>query len=176
MPQSGSAARRYAEALLELASGAKDVTAYRASLERLAKALGPDTVRALRDPRVPLRRRVEALGAAAKGERSAIRSLLTLLLERDRIALLPAISRAYGEIVDRREGIVKARITTTVELDAAERDALVRRLERSSGNRVRATFSVDPALLGGATVQIGDHLIDASLRVRLDELARELAS
>jgi len=52
----------------------------------------------------------------------------------------------------------------------------VRRLEQTSGSKVRATFAVDPALIGGAKVQVGDRLIDASLRNQLDELARQLAS
>ena len=104
-----------------------------------------------------------------------MRSLLILLLERRRIELLPAISRYFGDIVDRRAGIEKAKITTPIELAAGDRDELVRRLERSSGRKIRATFVVDPALLGGAKVQIGDHVIDTSLAAQLHEMARELA-
>ena len=176
MPLAGSAARRYAEALIDIASEEDAVPAYRASLERLRDALGPGILRALRDPSVRLGRRTEALQAAAKDEPAAIRSLLVLLLERDRIALLAAIALAFGEIVDRREGIVKAKITTAVEVDVARRDGLVERLERASGSRIRATFAVDPSLIGGAKVQLGDRLIDASLRAQLAALGRQLAS
>lgn len=176
MALGGSAARRYAEALLEVAIGEAAVPAYRASLERLREALGPDVVGALRDPRVPLGRRRAALEAATAGEPKAVRAVLDLLLQRDRIALLPGIARSYGDLVDRREGVVAARITTPIALDHARQGELVERLERTSGKRVRATFSVDPGLIGGTTVQMGDHLIDASVRAQLDTLRAQLAS
>ncbi len=172
---SGSGARRYAEALLQQAVAENAVPAYRRSLERLAAGLGPETVRLLRDPRVPLARRHESLDAASKDEPKAVRAILDLLLQRDRIAILPNIATAYGDLVDRREGVAKARITTSVSLDPKQRADVVRDLERSSGMKIRATFAVDPSLIGGAKVQVGDRLIDASIRNQLDHLARQLA-
>ena len=172
---SGSGARRYAEALLGQAVAENAVPAYRQSLERLAAGLGPDTVRLLRDPRVPLAARRESLGAGTKDEPAAVRAILDLLLQRDRIAILPDIAAAFGDLVDRREGVAKARITTSVPLDGKQREDLVRDLERSSGMKIRATFAVDASLIGGAKVQVGDRLIDASLRNQLDHLARQLA-
>lgn len=171
----GSGARRYAEALLEIAVVEDAVEAFGASLGRLSEALGPEVLRALRDPRTPLPRRRAALDAAVGDEPKPVRALLDLLLQRDRIALLPDIARAYGDLVDRREGIVKAKVTTPVELEARERERIVRRLEEASGKRIRATFAVDPELIGGATVQLGDHLIDTSMRAQLGSLARHLA-
>jgi F-type H+-transporting ATPase subunit delta len=172
---SGSASRRYAEALLQRAVAEKAVPEYRASLERLASGVGPEVIRILRDPRVPLERRRESLDAGSKDEPTAIRAILDLLLQRDRIAILPQIASAFGDLVDRREGVAKAKITTSVALDDAQQHDLVQRLERSSGTKIRATFSVDPALIGGAKVQVGDRLIDASIRNQLDDLARQLA-
>lgn len=175
MALSGSAGRRYAEALIDLAPDPARVEAFGTSLQRLRQAIGPASIALLRDPRVSLEHRRDALAAAIKDEPAEVRSLLVLLLERQRIELLPAIAGYYGEIVDRRAGIEKAKITTPVELAAADRDELVRRLERTSGRKVRATFVVDPSLLGGAKVQIGDHVIDTSLAAQLQEMARELA-
>jgi F-type H+-transporting ATPase subunit delta len=175
MASTGSSARRYAEALYELASADSAVPAFAGSLDRLRRALAPDTLRALRNPAVPLRSRADALDAATVDEPKAVRSLLEVLLERDRIGLLPQIAAAYVDIVDRRAGIVKGRITTATELDARQRDELVGRLERSVGKRIRATFAVDASLIGGAKVQIGDRLIDASVKAQLTELGREIA-
>jgi F-type H+-transporting ATPase subunit delta len=172
---SGSAARRYAEALLQVATAENAVPAYRRSLERLASGLGPEVVRQLRDPRVPMAARSEALHGASKDEPMAVRAILDLLLHRDRIALVPQIALAFGDLVDQREGVAKAKITTSVALSEAQRGELVQRLERSSRTKIRATFSVDPSLIGGAKVQVGDRLIDASLRNQLDDLARQLA-
>ncbi len=176
MALGGSGPRRYADALLDIATEERAVPAYRRSLERLAAAFGPDVVHVLRDPRVPFERRRAALEAAAKDEPAGVRAVLALLLERDRIAIVPAVAGAYDELVDRREGIVKAKITTPVPVDPRERAALLRRLEEASGKKIRATFAVDPALIGGAKVQVGDRLIDGSLQTQLDAMARQLAS
>src|SRR5579859_5868784 len=157
MALGGSAARRYAEALLEAATAESAVPAYRTSLEKLHAAFGPDVVRSLRDRRMPLGHRRTALETATRDEPRAVRAVLGMLLERDRLALLPQIAAAYGELVDRRDGIVAAKITTPVALGPTERERLVARLERASGSRVRASFAVDPSLIGGATVQLGDR-------------------
>ena len=172
----GSGARRYAEALFDFATQERAVDAYRSSLDALATSLTPEVTRALADQRVPSERRGAALEAATKDEPKAIRAVLSLLLQRERLEILPDIARAYGELLDRREGIVKARITTPIELPQSQRDDLVRSLERASGKKIRATFQVDPALIGGARVQVGDRLIDASLHAQLQHLAREMAS
>jgi F-type H+-transporting ATPase subunit delta len=173
---SGSAARRYAEALVALAPDERTVDAFRTSLEKLAPVFDRITIANLRDPSVPMKQRVEALSSALPGEPDAVRSLMVLLLESDRIALVPHIAMAFGDLVDRRAGIAKARITTAVRLDVSAGRELVRRLERTSGLKLRPSFAVDPTLIGGAKVQIGDHLIDASVHAKLIALGRQLAS
>jgi F-type H+-transporting ATPase subunit delta len=173
---SGSAARRYAEALLALSPNERAIGELRTSLEKLAPVFDRATIAGLRDPSVPMKQRTEALNAALVGEPPTVRSLMVLLLETDRIALVPQIALAFGDLVDRREGIAKARITTAVPLQDAEQRELVSRLERESKRKLRATFAVDPTLIGGAKVQIGDHLIDSSVRAKLVALGRQLAS
>jgi F-type H+-transporting ATPase subunit delta len=175
MALSGSSARRYAEALYQIARGEKAVDEFAASVQRLREVLRGDVLRALRNPGVPMRSRRAAIDAATAGEPKAVRSLLDLLLERERIALFPRIAEAYADLVERKAGIVKGRITTATQLSTSEREALVSRLERSSGKKIRATFAVDESLIGGAKVQIGDRLIDSSLKAQLAELERELA-
>jgi F-type H+-transporting ATPase subunit delta len=172
---SGSAARRYAEAIFDLAEADKAVDAYRTSLDSLAAGISPQSIRALRDPSVPVKRRLAAVDAATKGQPKAIRSVLLLLEQRDRIALLPDIARAFSDLVDRRAGIVKAKITTAVPLDDAQRKAFVTRLEKSSGKQIKASFTVDAELIGGARVQLGDHLVDSSVRAQLAALRSQLA-
>ena len=176
MALSGSSARRYAEALYQIALSENAVPAFGASLDGLRRAFTPEVLRSLRNPGVPMRARRAAIDAATAAEPKAIRSLLGLLLERQRIALFPQVADAYAELVERRAGIVKGRITTATQLSANEREDLVRRLERSSGKKIRATFAVDESLIGGAMIQVGDRLIDSSLKAQLDELRRELAS
>jgi F-type H+-transporting ATPase subunit delta len=175
----GSAARRYAEAVLEIAlaeGGDEAVTRFRDSLDWIASALSEMALRLLRDPRVPLAQRVEAVRAAAEGQPNSVRSLLMVLVQSERIQLLPDIARAYAEIVERRAGIARARVTTATELDDDSRARVIEHLERATGKTIKATFAVDPGLLGGAKVQVGDRLIDASLRAQLGMLRAELAA
>ena len=175
MALSGSAPRRYAEALFDLASGENAVEAYRVALDSLAAGISAQAIRALRDPSVPVRQRLAAIDAVTKGQPKAIRSILRLLEQRDRIALLPDVARAYGDLVDRRAGIVKAKITTAVALDATQQRALIDRLEKTSGHRLKATFVVDGSLIGGAQIQLGDHLVDSSVRAQLNALRQSMA-
>jgi len=175
MALSGSAARRYAEAILDLARVDDAVDAYRTALDSLAAGISPQAIRALRDPSVPVKQRLAAIEAVTKGQPKAIRSLLLLLEERDRIALLPEIARAYADLVDRRAGIVKAKITTAIALDASEQRAFVDRLEKTSGHKLTATFAVDETLIGGAQIQLGDHLVDSSVRAQLNALRTQLS-
>lgn len=176
MALAGSSARRYAQAMLDIATRDGQVDAFRDSLTTLAAGLGAGSLRSLRDPSVPLARRMDALRAVTASEPVAIGSLLLLLAQRDRLTLLPGIATALAELVDRRAGIAKAKITTAIELDEGQRTAFVERLERASGKKLRATFAVDATLIGGAKVQVGDHLVDTSVRAKLDALRTQLAS
>ena len=156
MALSGSGARRYAEAILDLAAADRAVDTYRVSLDALAVAITPQVIRVLRDPSVPVKRRLAAVDAATQGHPRAI-------------------AREFGDLVDRRAGIVTAKITTAVPLDDAQEKTFVARLEKSSGKKLRATFAVDDDLIGGARVQLGDHLIDSSVRAQLAALRSQLA-
>ena len=115
MALGGSAARRYAEALLEIAAEESAVDAFRASLDRLASAFEPGVIRALRDPKVTLERRRAAVAAAARDEPKAIRATLDLLLQRDRIELLPGIAQHADDVRADRLGDAVERLAITID-------------------------------------------------------------
>jgi F-type H+-transporting ATPase subunit delta len=175
MALTGSASKRYSEALLELADEAGAREAWTAALDTLARTLDADALRLLGNPSIPLDARRAALERATSGQPDVLRALLQTLLERERIGLLPAIAQAYHDLLDARAGVVKAVITTAVPLEEAERRELLSRLERASGKRLRPTFAIDPAIQGGLIARIGDHQVDGSLRTRLAMLRGRLA-
>src|SRR5262249_61888389 len=76
----------------------------------------------------------------------------------------------------RSQGIAEAEVRSAVELTAAQKSALAQMLARVTGKRVETTYALDPALLGGAVVRIGDTVYDGSLRHRLDERSEEHTS
>lgn len=167
-----SSARRYAEAAFEIAERDTSMEAWLAALsvaeERLAD---PEAARLLSNPAVPTDARVEVLGRLLGDEVGGPpRNLLVLLVRRGRFELLPGIIREFRRLYRRREGIVQARVTSAATLGDQEQDALRERLTAMTGSRVEMQLDVDPALLGGLQVRLGDRLIDGSVRGRLERL------
>jgi F-type H+-transporting ATPase subunit delta len=175
MPLGGSSAKRYAEAMLQLAEEAREVENWTAALDRITQSLSAEALRLLSAPSFPLTSRRAALERVTADLPQGIKALLHTLLERERIALLPWIARAYHDLLDERSGIEPAVIMTAVPMDEAQQRDIVARLERSTGKRLRATFTVEPALQGGVVVRIGDHQIDGSVRTRLAVMRQQLA-
>ena len=175
MALTGSSAKRYAEAVLQLAEESRDVAQWTNALDRITQSLSPQALRLLAAPSFPLEARRTALERVTADESPGIKSLLQTLLERERIALLPAIARAYHDLLDEREGIERAVITTAVPMDEARQRDIVDRLERITGKKLRATFVVEPALQGGVVVRVGDHQVDGSVRTRLALMRQQLA-
>jgi F-type H+-transporting ATPase subunit delta len=173
-----STARRYAEAAFGIAQRDASMDAWLAALgvaeERLTE---PVAMRLLANPAVAVSRRIalldRLLGADVAG---APRNLLALLVRRGRFELLPAVVREFRRLQARQEGIVEASVTSAVALDEPAQAALLERLAALTGQRVQMHLSVDPSLLGGVAVRIGDRLIDGSVRGRLERLRATFSS
>jgi len=167
-----STARRYAEAAFEIAERDDSMEAWLAALaiadERLSD---PEVMHLLANPTVPADSRVEALGRILGDDVSGPpRNLLALLVRRGRFELLPAVIREFLRLHRLRAGIVEATVTSASALDAKEIEALQQRLAAMTQGRIELHQEVDPALLGGVQVRVGDRLIDGSVRGRLARL------
>lgn len=103
-----------------------------------------------------------------------VRRLVALLVERRRVSLLTRVAEAYRSLLYARRELVEAEVVTAAPLTEAERAALRERLGRLTGRRVELSERVDPSLLGGLMVRIGDRLYDASVRGRLERLRAQL--
>ena len=114
---------------------------------------------------------VEAVGSRVAGQ---LVHLVALLLDRRGVSLLPSISDEYDRLLDAKRGIVRAVVTSATELTDGEASALRERIEAMTGSRIELRRQVDPALIGGLTVRVGDRLVDASVRGRLARLRHQL--
>jgi F-type H+-transporting ATPase subunit delta len=103
-------------------------------------------------------------------------NLIGLMLRRGRIDQLPRIAAEFRRLDDARQGITVATATSAAPLTPDEQTALMGRLEQMTGGRVRLDVQVDPSLLGGLIVRVGDRLIDGSVRGRLERLRNRLVS
>jgi len=173
-----STARRYAEAAFEIAERDDSMDAWLAAFavahERLT---GADVMRLLSNPAIPVASRTDALGRIVGDEIDGPqRNLLALMIRRGRFELLPGVIREFMRLYRLREGIVEATVTSAVALDAAEIEALQKRLVTVTGQHVELREEVDPDLLGGLQVRVGDQLIDGSVRGRLERLRIEFTN
>jgi F-type H+-transporting ATPase subunit delta len=170
------AGRRYAEAAFELGTRDGSVDAWQRDLAFAAGLAADERVsRAVDSPAVPLVRRRSAVEQLlAKSVSRHALNLALLLAERGRFAILPDVSAEYDAIVRKSRGIVAATVTTPAPLSAAELAVVQKRVEQLAGGAVQLGAETDPSLIGGLTVKIGDRLIDASVRGRLERLRGRL--
>ena len=110
------------------------------------------------------------------GATKIIRNFLFVVMDHQRAQILPEIIATFQEVVRRRQGIAEAEVSSAIELNAAQKAEFAFTLERLTGKRVEAKYSLDPALLGGAVVRIGDTVYDGSLRSRLNEMRTRLTA
>ena len=101
-------------------------------------------------------------------------NLALLLTRRGRFGILPAVSAEYDAMVRESRGIVAATVTTPTPLSTKDLAAVRTRVEQLAGSHVELDAETDPSLVGGLTVKIGDRLIDASVRGRLERLRGQL--
>ena len=101
-------------------------------------------------------------------------NLARLLVRKHRTALANEIAIAFGEMIEEERGILHAHARTAVALSDAEVSAMAQRLQAQLGHEVILDVEVDPSVLGGVIIQIGDKLIDASTRARLEAMRESL--
>lgn len=173
-----SSARRYAEAALQIALRDDTLESWTEELAAAASATGDARVSGIaRNSTLPVHARRELIRRVASRPLSEpVLNLISLLLQRRRIEQLPTVALEFQALVDRQYGIIRAAVTSAAPLAAGDADRLVARLAGRTGATVELTLAVDPALLGGVVVRIGDQLIDGSVRGRLERLRSRLAA
>ncbi len=170
-------AKNYAETLLELARRADDTEGWGRMVDDFANAMREEAE--LRDFLATPR-----LGAAAKNEilatalqdrmpRLFVRFLQALVKNR-RQALIPEIADEYRSLLDATENRVHAQVTVARDASPADRKLIAEQLSRVLGKKVIPHLTVNPAILGGLVVRVGDDVMDGSVRRRLGQLRNQL--
>jgi F-type H+-transporting ATPase subunit delta len=177
MAEIATVARPYAEALFKSALESKSLAATADGIAFIAAAERDAQMRsALSNPKVSAKQKKE-LFAAVVGDRMGeeVRNLVGVLVDNRREVLIGSIAEQFEELKRENEKVVRARITSARPLDDAQRADIVAALEKRYGKKVEAELDVDPKLLGGARVQVGDQVINASVRDALAQMAAALA-
>lgn len=169
-------ALNYAEALFQLGEGSGRTAEYADLLDALAGAIttSPLVEAVLASPKVTKPEKTRLLTGAMAKAPEEFRHFLAAVVKRGRQLLLPEVSRQYLDLLDLKLNRVRAGITLAREPDRKLQAAITKALEERIGKEVLATWSVDPAILGGVVVRLGDRVLDGSVRRRMTRLRRQL--
>jgi len=178
MARRETAIRRYAEAAFEIATRDKAVDQWRSELETASAIIAePKVGHALANPSIPLEERTSTAETTfSKIVSRPVFNLIVLMLRRGRIEQLPHLADEFRRLDNARQGITLATATSASPLSDHEVRALTERMEHYTGGRIELNVKVDPSLLGGLVVRVGDQLIDGSVRSRLERLRNQLVS
>lgn len=165
-------ARPYAQALAKLAAEGGAWGPWADRMDCVAAVVADDQVQSLVNNPAVDSGRVADLVLSVCGDRMGAdgANLVRLLAENRRLALAADIAAQFQALKAAQEGELTAHVTSAYELTAAQMAALVAKLETKFGRKVIATQSTDPDLIGGVVIQVGDEVLDASVRGGLDAL------
>jgi len=178
MARRETAARRYAEAALEIGRADGTLDAWERDLALLGELLGHAELRRLLEhPAIPFARKEKVMQQVAGRDvsREAL-ALVLLMVRRGRPGAIGRMVEHFGELLRRERGIVLAEVRTALPLDDEQRRAVAARLAELTGDRVEMNETVDESLIGGIAVRIGDRLYDASVRSRLERLRARMTA
>jgi F-type H+-transporting ATPase subunit delta len=176
MAELATIARPYAEAVFELAKQESQLGQWSDALKFAAAVARDGRVKAvLSSPRVSHEEKLELLLSTAGSNMSEEgKNFLRLLLRNGRAELIPEISALFEELKERNEGTVEANVASAYPLTDEQLAALVAKLESRFKRKIVARSTVDPELIGGAVIRVGDEVLDGSVRGKLDAMAAAL--
>ncbi|MBI4299377.1 MAG: ATP synthase F1 subunit delta [Chloroflexi bacterium] len=174
MPRMPSA-RRYAQAFFQIALDGNDLEGKGEELRLIDEALKVEEFATFLDaPQIKLADKIGAIGEILASVSPISRNLVSLLVSRGKVSLLPGILNHYQKFLDEHNGIVRAEVFTAVPMEAHQEARLVQILRDMTGNEVRLTSRVETLILGGIVAKVGDYLIDGSTRTRLQDMRKLL--
>ena len=169
--------KRYAQAIFELARREEQLEQWSTQLEMAGEVLQDEEFSAfLKHADVPVDQKIRSIDAVLGGLHPLVRNMVSVLVAKGLVDLVPGIGAAYIELLDQHAGRQRVEVTSAVDLDQPELDRIAGFVSGLIQKEVVISSRVDESILGGVVIQIGDQLLDGSTRARLESLRNRLHS
>jgi F-type H+-transporting ATPase subunit delta len=170
-------ARVYARSLFEVAQERDALDEIRDELNQFADALNDNRDLAVFffSPYFSSEEKKDGLGRAIEGAADVFINFLEALIERHRMPAIFRIRTDYEELWDEANKLLPVQVTTAVELDESTVREIGERIGEQAGKKIQLTSAVDPDILGGIVLRVGNFILDASIRNRLNQLRKQVA-
>lgn len=177
MAELATIARPYAEALFRVARGG-NLQAWSDTVHEMAAVAAlPEVKELAANPRLSDTQISETFLSVLKSSVSPeAKNFVNTLVENGRLALLPEISEQFQLLKNSQQGSADAEIVSAFPMDGAQVADLVASLEKKFGRKLNPSVTVDPSLIGGVRVVVGDEVLDSSVRAKLQQMQTVLAS
>jgi len=170
-------ALRFAEAAFAVARDTNELDVWLAALEQASVVFENHAAAIfLSSPVEPAEKKQAVLAELLPGIPPTVTNFFAILAHRDRLDLIPQIVTAFRRLLNEHRNVVVADVTTAVPIDERQKALIASRLGRRLGKTVTLETHVDPSILGGVVAQVGDDVIDGSVRGRLERLRRALTA
>jgi len=168
-------ARPYAEAAFGLAQDEKALAGWSDALTGMARVVAsPEVAALIGNPVLPVTKLVDVISAGVPGLSKSQLGLLAVIAENERLPALGEISAMYESLRNAAEAVLAAEVTSAFPMTEAQVKELTELLAAKHGKKVKVNVVVDPALIGGVSIAIGDEVFDASVRGKLSRMATAL--
>jgi F-type H+-transporting ATPase subunit delta len=168
----------YARSLFEVAKETDKLDEVREQLGQFADAL--ESERELQvfffSPYFSSEEKKDGLGKVLEGANPAVLNFFELLVEKHRMPALFRIRRTYDQLWEHENRLLPVEITSAIELDDEIAQRIGDQIGQQTGQRVELTKTVDPEILGGLVLRVGNSILDASIRNRLENLRKNVAT
>jgi ATP synthase F1 delta subunit len=170
-------AQVYARSLFEVAEEQKKLDTVKEQLDQFAAALHENRELAVFffSPYFSAEEKKDGLHRAVQGADPVVLNFLEALIERHRMPVIFRIRTDFEVLYDKSNKLLPVTVTSAVELDAKTIESLGKRIGEQTGNEIELSSKVDPEILGGIVLRVGNFIMDASIRTRLERLRREVA-
>jgi len=172
-----ASAKRYAQALFEIALETKELDRWQSDLEKIAGITGEaELVAFLESPKFNFDDKAGVLSERFKGMNPLVLNLVLLLASKGGLGSVGEITEDYQRLLDRYRGVESAEVITAIPLSGEDKRKLAKDIGAIFGKKVILKSEVDPGLIGGVVVRVGGKLLDGSTQGKLLALKKELAS